>query len=437
MGDRFGLAAVVVTVIGFALQVTALVTRGLAVHRVPWGNMYEFTLMITAGAVAGWLVVLWRTGLRSIGVFVMTPITVLVFLAGTVLYTTAGPVAPALHSYWLVIHVAAVSLSSGVLMISGIASAVYLLRDRFERRLAAGRADPGSSMSRLPSLDKLDRVAYRTAIAAFPVYTFAIIAGAMWAEVSWGSYWSWDPKETCALVSWILFAGYLHARATAGWRGRWAAWICVVGLRVDPVQPVLREHGDVGSALLRQRRAELDPHPRAAVRESGSAALVLAAQPAVDLGQELRIVVGSDDARLTLGALRSLGALGGRVLVVAGGADSAPGQHDHQDRHCERDDQVHRHPPPPSPDYARSVSGRQLRPAVGVDRWTTRAPGSIVRLRDVGPGRLRRGAVGCRELPGCVRRVDRRGTDQAVVACVASTVRSASRARTSDSRNRR
>jgi cytochrome c-type biogenesis protein CcsB len=230
MGDRFGLAAVVVTVIGFALQVTALVTRGLAVHRVPWGNMYEFTLMITAGAVAGWLVVLWRTGLRSIGVFVMTPITVLVFLAGTVLYTTAGPVAPALHSYWLVIHVAAVSLSSGVLMISGIASAVYLLRDRFERRLAAGRADPGSSMSRLPSLDKLDRVAYRTAIAAFPVYTFAIIAGAMWAEVSWGSYWSWDPKETCALVSWILFAGYLHARATAGWRGRWAAWICVVGL---------------------------------------------------------------------------------------------------------------------------------------------------------------------------------------------------------------
>jgi cytochrome c-type biogenesis protein CcsB len=230
MGGRFGLAAVVVTVLGFALHLVALVTRGFAVHRVPWGNMYEFTLMITAGAVAGWLVVLWRTRLRSIGVFVMTPITVLVFLAGTVLYTTAGPIAPALHSYWLVIHVAAISLSSGVLMISGIASVIYLVRDRYERRLAAGRAEPDATFSRLPSLAAVDRIAYRTAIAAFPVYTFAIIAGAMWAEVSWGSYWSWDPKETVALVSWILFAGYLHARATAGWRGRWAAWISVVGL---------------------------------------------------------------------------------------------------------------------------------------------------------------------------------------------------------------
>ena len=229
LGERFGVAAVVVTVVGFAMHLLALVARGFAVHRVPWGNMYEFTLMITAGAVAGWLVVLWRTHLRSIGVFVMTPITVLVFLAGTVLYTTAGPVAPALHSYWLVIHVAAISLSSGVLMISGIASVVYLLRDRYERRLAAGKSDADSSWSRLPSLDKLDRVAYRTAIAAFPVYTFAIIAGAMWADISWGSYWSWDPKETVALVSWILFAGYLHARATAGWRGRRAAWICVLG----------------------------------------------------------------------------------------------------------------------------------------------------------------------------------------------------------------
>jgi cytochrome c-type biogenesis protein CcsB len=230
MGERFGLAAVVVTALGFALHLVALVTRGFAVHRVPWGNMYEFTLMITAGAVAGWLVVLWRTRLRSIGVFVMTPITVLVFLAGTVLYTTAGPIAPALHSYWLVIHVAAISLSSGVLMISGIASVIYLLRDRYERRLAAGKAEPDAALSRLPPLATVDRIAYRTAIAAFPVYTFAIIAGAMWAEVSWGSYWSWDPKETVALVSWILFAGYLHARATAGWRGRWAAWISVVGL---------------------------------------------------------------------------------------------------------------------------------------------------------------------------------------------------------------
>jgi cytochrome c-type biogenesis protein CcsB len=230
MGERFGRAAVAVTLVGFACHVLALVARGFAAHRPPWGNMYEFTLMITGAAVAAWLVVLWRTRARAMGVYVMMPITVLVFLAGTVLYTQAAPLLPVLNSYWLVIHVAAVSLTSGVLMLSGVASAVYLVRDRRERRVAAGLIDPDETPTRLPSLDKLDRIAYRSAIAAFPFYTFAIIAGALWAEVSWGSYWSWDPKETVALVTWIIYAGYLHARATAGWRGRPAAWISVVGL---------------------------------------------------------------------------------------------------------------------------------------------------------------------------------------------------------------
>jgi cytochrome c-type biogenesis protein CcsB len=219
-----------VTLVVFACHVLALVARGFAAHRPPWGNMYEFTLMITGAAVAAWLVVLWRTRARAMGVYVMMPITVLVFLAGTVLYTQAAPLLPVLNSYWLVIHVAAVSLTSGVLMLSGVASAVYLVRDRRERRVAAGLIDPDETPTRLPSLDKLDRIAYRSAIAAFPFYTFAIIAGALWAEVSWGSYWSWDPKETVALVTWIIYAGYLHARATAGWRGRPAAWISVVGL---------------------------------------------------------------------------------------------------------------------------------------------------------------------------------------------------------------
>ncbi len=254
-GERFGRAAVAVTVVGFAAHLVALVARGFAVHRPPWGNMYEFTLMITGAAVAGWLVVLARTKSRSIGVFVMAPVTVLVFLAGTVLYTTAGPLVPALHSYWLIIHVFCISVSSGVLMLSGIASTMYLVRDRVERKAArtaalaaaapgglrdgsdaSQRADAArvtglsSATSRLPSLASLDRIAYRTAIAAFPVYTFAVIAGALWAEVAWGTYWGWDPKETVALVTWILYAGYLHARATAGWRGRPAAWISVVGL---------------------------------------------------------------------------------------------------------------------------------------------------------------------------------------------------------------
>ena len=230
LGERFGRAAVIVTVLGFVCHVLALVFRGFAAGRPPWGNMYEFTLMITGAAVAAWLVVLWRTRARLMGVYVMLPIVVLVFLAGTVLYTQTAPLLPVLNSYWLIIHVAAISLSSGVLMLSGLASAAYLVRDRRDRRVAAGTVAAEDAVTRLPSLDKLDRIAYRSAIAAFPFYTFAIMAGAMWAEVAWGSYWSWDPKETVALVSWVVYAGYLHARATAGWRGRPAAWISVVGL---------------------------------------------------------------------------------------------------------------------------------------------------------------------------------------------------------------
>lgn len=231
IADRIGLAAVIVTAVGFASHVLALVLRGLAANRPPWGNMYEFTLMITGAAVASWLFVLWRNpNARPMGMYVMTPITVLVFLAGTVLYTQSGPIVPILNTYWLNIHVVAISLSSGVLMLSGLAAAAYLARLRFDARVAAGALTGARAETRLPNADKLDRIAYRSAIVGFPFYTFAIIAGAMWAEVAWGKYWSWDPKEVVALASWVVYAGYLHARATAGWRGRPAAWISVIGL---------------------------------------------------------------------------------------------------------------------------------------------------------------------------------------------------------------
>lgn len=231
IGEKLGRAAVAVTVAGFLFHVAALVLRGLAAHRAPWGNMYEFTLMITGAAVAGWLVLLWRTGAaRAIGIYVMTPITVLVFLAGTVLYTRSAPVVPILNTYWLNVHVIAISLSSGVLMLSGLASLAYLARLRFDARVAAGGPGAERAETKLPAAEKLDRIAYRAAIIAFPFYTFAIVAGALWAEVAWGSYWSWDPKEVVALASWVVYAGYLHARATAGWRGKPAAWISVVGL---------------------------------------------------------------------------------------------------------------------------------------------------------------------------------------------------------------
>src|SRR6476469_829858 len=247
-GDRFGRAAVIVTVIGLAANILSIVARGLAASRLPLGNMYEFTSFFCAVAVLCWLVILYKTGARTMGMFVMLPVVILALVAGSVLYVPAAPVVPALNSYWKWIHVTTIALSSSVLMVSGAASVLYLLRGRYDRRVAAQLVDPagsstsagdsaaqpstgssGSVLGRLPSLATLDRIAYRTAIVAFPVYTFAVIAGAMWAEVAWGRYWGWDPKETCAFVTWVIYASYLHARSTAGWRGRRAAWISVVG----------------------------------------------------------------------------------------------------------------------------------------------------------------------------------------------------------------
>jgi cytochrome c-type biogenesis protein CcsB len=241
-GVRFGRAAVVVTVVGAVANVLSIVARGLAVGRLPLANMYEFVSVICAAATITWLIVLARTGARTLGVFVMTPVVILAVVAGTKLYVPAGPVVPALNSYWKWIHVTTVAISSSILLVSGAASALYLLRGRIERT-RSGSADSAderspaaptgvrsrSVLSVLPSMVTLDRIAYRTAIVGFPLFTFAVIAGAMWAEVAWGRYWGWDPKETCSFITWVFFAAYLHARSTAGWRGRRAAWICVLG----------------------------------------------------------------------------------------------------------------------------------------------------------------------------------------------------------------
>jgi cytochrome c-type biogenesis protein CcsB len=212
---------VALVVLGAVLQAGSIVTRGLAAERWPLGNMYEFSSAICLVAVVAWLVVLRRSpASRPIGLFVLLPVVILLFLSGTVLYTPAAPVMPALQSYWLMVHVTAVSIASGLLMVPGVASLLFLLRR--SGRLS-GLAD------RLPSADALDRLAYRLTIIGFPLYTFAIIAGAIWAEAAWGRFWGWDPKETVAFVAWVIYAAYLHARATAGWRTGPAAWVNVAG----------------------------------------------------------------------------------------------------------------------------------------------------------------------------------------------------------------
>jgi cytochrome c-type biogenesis protein CcsB len=241
--DLVGRLAVAVTFLAWALHVGSVTTRGLAAHRVPWGNMYEFSSMVALIAVTTFLVLLTRQRVRYLGAFVMLPVVLYLGLAASVLYAPAGPLVPALNSYWIKIHVVAAISASGIFMVAGVITVLYLLKDRWERTAGklsvgpgtaaayelTGRGRRGGLMRWLPAAESLDRMAYRVIAFGFPVWTFAIIAGAIWAEAAWGRYWGWDPKETWSFITWLIYAGYLHARATAGWRGRKAAMLSLVG----------------------------------------------------------------------------------------------------------------------------------------------------------------------------------------------------------------
>lgn len=226
--ERVGRSGLSMVYLGTGLLLACLVLRGLATVRVPWGNMYEFiNLTCLCGLIAG-AVVLRRPQYRPLWVFLLVPVLILLTVSGRWLYTNAAPVMPALQSYWLPIHVSVVSLGSGVFLVAGISSILFLLRTS---RLDDPESDGATArlLRRFPDAETLDRIAYRTTIFAFPVFGFGVIFGAIWAEEAWGRYWGWDPKETVSFVAWVIYAAYLHARSTAGWRDRKAAWINVVG----------------------------------------------------------------------------------------------------------------------------------------------------------------------------------------------------------------
>jgi cytochrome c-type biogenesis protein CcsB len=224
--ERVGRAGVALTYVGILLLAACIVLRGLATARVPWGNMYEFINLTCLCGLLAAAVVLRRPQYRVLWVFVLPTVLVLLTVSGKWLYTHAAPVMPALQSYWLPIHVSVVSLGSGVFLVAGVASLLFLLKmsPRAQRDDGVGRM-----VQRLPDAQLLDRIAYRTTIFAFPVFGFGVIFGAIWAEEAWGRYWGWDPKETVSFIAWVVYAAYLHARSTAGWRDKKAAWINVVG----------------------------------------------------------------------------------------------------------------------------------------------------------------------------------------------------------------
>ncbi len=223
-------AAVAFSALGILAHLVAVVTRGFAVHRAPWGNMYEFVTALTCVAAIFFCYVMVRYRAWVLGVFVIGAVVVALGLAETVIYTAAGPLVPALQSYWLSIHVTAMTLATGIFFVAAVLGVMYLVVERYRARVAAGKAQPGNGLlARIPSAAQLDKLTYRTVVFGFPIWTFGVIAGAIWADQAWGRYWGWDPVETWAFITWVLYACYLHARATAGWRGRRAHYIQLLG----------------------------------------------------------------------------------------------------------------------------------------------------------------------------------------------------------------
>jgi cytochrome c-type biogenesis protein CcsB len=315
-GDRVGLVATALTVGAAGVHLGSIVTRGLAAGRVPWANMYEYSSILAFGTVVvGLYVIQRRMGYGHLMGFVLA-LAVFSMVSAVLLFTEAGPVVPALNSYWIKIHTSGAMASSSIFIVGFAVTALYLVKDTAERRLAARSAESfgeGSTVGaayagpepaadadtyrpedhdaaveveeavpsllaqrdtlsplafpivpfvvvasfvmivwraplatliaasvaallgtatwyavpHLPPAAKLDALAYRIIAFGFPIWTFSVLAGAVWAQEAWGRYWGWDPKETGSFFTWLLYAGYLHARATRGWRGRGAAWIGV------------------------------------------------------------------------------------------------------------------------------------------------------------------------------------------------------------------
>ncbi|MGI5211459.1 c-type cytochrome biogenesis protein CcsB [Plantactinospora sp. CA-290183] len=222
-----GRAAVLFTALAAVIHLGVLVTRGVAAVRMPWGNMYEYLLTVTFVGTVAWLLMLHRRpAIRHLGLFVALAMVLLLAVAGLVLYVPIVPLVPALDSYWFVVHVATIATSSGILLLGAVPAVMYLIRDGYER---GRRSFPYTLGARVPAAASLERLTFRLHAFAFPIYTFAVMAGAVWAEAAWGRYWGWDPKEIWAFISWVVYAGYLHARATPSVRRPVATWIAVIG----------------------------------------------------------------------------------------------------------------------------------------------------------------------------------------------------------------
>jgi cytochrome c-type biogenesis protein CcsB len=230
-GPRRGRARVAVslTVLAAVIHGAAVITRGVAAHRVPWGNMYEFCTTGAFLVALIFLVTLTRKDLRFVGSFVVGLVVIMLCAATVGFPTPVARLIPALQSYWLIVHVSIAVASSALFTITFSMSVLQLLQTSREAKLLAGKADTARFLRLVPSALSLENLSYRLNAVAFVGWTFTLMAGAIWAEQAWGRYWGWDTKEVWTFVIWTVYAGYLHARATRGWTGTRAAWLSIVG----------------------------------------------------------------------------------------------------------------------------------------------------------------------------------------------------------------
>ncbi|PZE26540.1 c-type cytochrome biogenesis protein CcsB [Curtobacterium sp. MCBD17_028] len=226
-GSRFERVGMAMMVLGLVIHVGSIVLRGVAAHRVPWANMFEFSLTGTGIIVAIFLAVQFWQNLKFLGVFVSGLVLILLGIATVNFYVDVVPLPPALQSYWLVLHVFVAICGTGFFAL-GAGLAVSQLVQTY-RQGRGGDVKQLRFMETLPDADRLEVMTYRVLLVGFVLWTFTLIAGAIWAERAWGRYWGWDTKEVWTFIIWVIYAGYIHARATRGWRGARSSWLALIG----------------------------------------------------------------------------------------------------------------------------------------------------------------------------------------------------------------
>lgn len=229
-----GRVGLILTYLGTAALAASIVTRVIYTGRWPWGNMFEYTVGVALAGMVTWLVMVGAGHVqRRLGLFATFAVTMVLGTSVRV-YTEAGPLVPALDSYWIVIHVTAAIAASGIMLIGCVFALLHLLKRRYDRQVSEGRTVlfPLSIAERLPDATILERLTFRIHVLGFPLLTFGIFAGAVWAHFAWGRYWAWDPKEVWAFIAWVVYAAYLHARVSGRSARSWAPWIAILGYAV-------------------------------------------------------------------------------------------------------------------------------------------------------------------------------------------------------------